>query len=258
MNARLFYTAILGTYILLSSQLEAGEVNIQLVTENTPITRASLSTQKGGEATRFIQGVMDNADVDYTLSYLPWRRAYHNARAAPNVVIFPLARTAAREADFQWIGQLVPIKYYLFQLKARDDIRVQTLDDAKPYEIGVVNYHAHHELLLERKFAHLQPVNSSDQNIKKLLLGRIDFFSMSDGGIQPLCERTQIDCRKLKAAVELTGIAGGLYMALSNDSDPELARKLKVSFSQLVNDGTHEKVFAERFDRLENFSDNWQ
>jgi len=258
MNAKFFYTAILGAHVLLSPQPEAGEINIQLVTENTPITRVSLNSQKGGEATRFIQGVMDNADVEYTLSYLPWRRAYHNARAAPNVVIFPLARTAAREAEFQWIGQLVPIKYYLFQLKARDDIHVQSLNDAKPYEIGVVNYHAHHELLLERKFAHLQPVNSSDQNIKKLLLGRIDFFSMSDGGIQPLCERTQIDCRKLKAAVELTGIAGGLYMALSNDSDPELARKLKVSFSQLVNDGTHAEIFAERLDRLENFSDTWQ
>jgi len=258
MNTKCLYTAILSAQLYLSSQLEAGEINIQLVTENTPITRVSLNSQKGGEATRFIQGVMDNADVDYTLSYLPWRRAYHNARAAPNVVIFPLARTAAREAEFQWIGQLVPIKYYLFQLKARDDIDVQSLNDAKPYEIGVVNYHAHHELLLERKFAHLQPVNSSDQNIKKLLLGRIDFFSMSDGGIQPLCERTQIDCRKLKAAVELTGIAGGLYMALSNDSDPELARKLKLSFSQLVNDGTHAEIFSERLDRLENFSDTWQ
>ena len=258
MNNKLLCTTILSTHILLSSQLEAGEENIKLVTENTPITRASLSTQKGGEATHFIQGVMANADVEYTLSYLPWRRAYHNARAAPNVVIFPLARTAAREADFQWIGQLVPIKYYLFQLKARDDIRVQSLNDAKPYEIGVVNYHAHHELLLERKFTHLQPVNSSDQNIKKLLLGRIDFFSMSDGGIQPLCDRTQIDCRQLKAAVELTGIAGGLYMALSNDSDPELAKKLKASFSQLVNDGTHERIFADRLDRLENFSATWQ
>ncbi len=227
-------------------------------TESTPITRASEENPGDGEATRFVELLLKQAGIDYQLNYLPWRRAYHNGRKQANVLIYPLARTQKREQDFIWIGALVPIRYYLFQLKDRSDIQLQTLSDARPYQIGVVNYHAHHEMLLDKGFEQLQPVNNSAQNLKKLMLERVDLFAMSDGGIFPLCQRTEIDCQKIKPAVEIDGVVNGLYMALSLDSDPALVKKLRSAFEALKEDGTHGRLFSTRLASLQAFTEKWQ
>ncbi len=240
-------------------------VHIQLVTENTPITRALESessgngeAQNGGEATEFVQQLMEHSGLSYSLNFMPWRRAYHNAKMSENVLIFPIARTLSREQDFHWIGQLIPIKYYLFQLESRKDLQLDSLEAAKNYDIGVVNFHAHHELLIEQGFTNLQPVNSSEQNIKKLLLGRIDFFAMSDGGIFPLCQRTDIDCSKIKPALELVGISGGLFIAMNPSSDEAVVEKLAKSYQSLVDDGSHAEVFKKRLNNLTRFSKTWK
>jgi len=241
------------------------DIHVQLVTENTPITRALVGeasdnggTWGGGEATEFVKLLMDHSGLNYSLNFMPWRRAYHNAKVSENVLIFPLARTLSREQDFHWIGQLIPIRYFLFQLADRDDLQLDNLEEAKRYDIGVVNFHAHHELLIEQGFTKLQPVNSSEQNIKKLLLGRVDFFAMSDGGIFPLCQRTGIDCSRIKPALELTGISGGLFIALNPNSDADLVTKLSISYQALVDDGRHAKTFKKRIDSLSKFSQAWE
>ena len=124
--------------------------------------------------------------------------AYNEAASRANTLIFPLARSAQREPEFQWIGRLIPVNYYLFKDKNRDDISIHDLNAAREYRIGVVNYHVHHEFLLAKGFAYLQPVNSSSQNLRKAALGRIDLFPMSGGGLVSLCAQEQIDCSRFE------------------------------------------------------------
>jgi polar amino acid transport system substrate-binding protein len=105
------------------------------------------------------------------------------------------------------------VTYYLFRLTTRDDIKVVNLADAKTWKIGVVNEHIHHQFLKDKGFENLQAVNSNYQNIQKALLGRIDVFPMSDGGLMQLCSRDDLDCSSFKPILRLDGISNGLYLA---------------------------------------------
>lgn len=236
----------------------AEEILIKVLTENTSITKASAQDPEGGEATRFVETLLQTAKITYDLQFVPWRRGYQQAKNSHNTLLFPLARTRERESSFHWVGELVPLRYYLFQLKNREDLILKGLDSARKYRIGVVNYHAHHEYLLHKGFKNLQPVNSYEQNIKKLLLHRIDFFPLSDGAIFPLCQRTQINCERLKPALPLDEIATGMYMAFGLDTDPTIIKLTTATYQKLLADGTHETIFAKRLASLKRFHESWQ
>ncbi|MEI8631015.1 hypothetical protein P4S72_00655 [Vibrio sp. PP-XX7] len=53
-----------------------------------------------------------------------------------DILIYSIARTKERESLFKWVGPIAPYNVYLFKLKARSDIIVNTLEDVKKYRIG--------------------------------------------------------------------------------------------------------------------------
>jgi polar amino acid transport system substrate-binding protein len=240
-----------------STQALGNNSTIRAVTEKSPITEQSERDPRGGAATRFVDRVLHDTQLPYRLEFMPWRRGYHHARADKNVMIYPLARTRGREKDFHWVGQLIPINYYFFKLKSRDDIQVSTLEDARAYRIGVVNYHAHHELLLNNHFEQLQAVNSNAQNLKKLLLDRIDLFPISGGGALALCKSTGIDCNQIEPVLRLDDISGGLYMAFSLNTPDDIVSKARESYQALVANGRHREIFQSRLNSIELFNRTW-
>lgn len=243
--------------IVLATISNADEPPILLLAEASPFTLKADISGSGGEATAFVEYLLDDAQQDYQLSFEPWKRAYLKAQTNANVLIYPIARDATREEKFHWVGQLIPVTYYLFRLTARDDISINGLEDAKKWQMGVVNEHIHHQYLKDRGFENLQPVNSNYQNVKKALLGRIELFPMSDGGMMQLCSRDDLDCSSFKPVLKLDGISNGLYLAASSDSDQAMIQRLIASYQSLVNSGRHEKTLRQRLLRIEEFNHLW-
>ena len=243
--------------VMLSMAIKADEPPILLLAEASPFTLKADNTGNGGEASAFIERLLNDSQLDYQLRFEPWKRAYLKAQTSTNVLIYPIARGASREEQFQWIGQLIPVTYYLFRLTARTDISINSLEDAKKWRIGVVNEHIHHQHLKDRSFTNFQPVNSNYQNVQKALLGRIELFPMSDGGMMQLCNRGDINCSSFKPVLKLDGISNGLYLAASNDSDEVMIEKLIISYQSLVNSGQHEKILRQRLLRIEEFNQRW-
>jgi polar amino acid transport system substrate-binding protein len=241
------------TALLAASALATAE-SILVLTEETPFTKTDINDKSGGEATDFVRAVLEHAQIDYQLQYLPWRRTYSRALNEPEILIYPLARSPDRENDFHWIGRLIPVNYYLFKQKTRTDISVTDLDKAKPYRIGVVNYFVQHEYLTAKGFTNLQPVNRNLQNVRKLLLGRIDLFPISEGGLISICERHNIDCNQFQPVIKLQGISDYLYLAFGPDSDPELVRRARASFQALKDSGLHSTIFARRLELTDRFN----
>lgn len=259
MNLTRVKTAMAVLLALSLVQLASAEVDtIAVFTENTPITQASKNNPNGGEATRFVTALLMRAGLAHELHFEPWRRAYQRAKNYRNTLIYPLARSSNREDNFHWIGEILPIQYYLFRLKSRTDIKTATLQQAGQYKIGVVNYHAVHEYLLGKGIDNVQPVNSIEQNIRKLLLGRIDLLSISDSGILPLCQRTNIDCSQLSPALRLDDDISGLYLAFGKDTEQSIIDRARQAYREMVEDGSHHAIFSQRLDRLAEFHSSWK
>ncbi|MEM1141592.1 MAG: ABC transporter substrate-binding protein [Pseudomonadota bacterium] len=228
--------------------------SIDVLTESSPFTEESSSS---GEATEFTKLLLDKAGLSYDLSFLPWRRAYRYVLEQPNVLIYPLAQSPQREERFAWVGELIPVNYYLFKRSDRTDIVLESLEDANNYRVGVVNYYVHHEYLTARGLTSIQPVNSSLQNFKKALLGRIDLFPMSESGLSATCRRDGIDCEQFEPVIKLEGISGSLQLAFNKDTDPKVLERVRAAYDALVADGSHARVFAKRFREIDAFNQRW-
>jgi len=257
-NSAHYYRTLILILMFTSPLLaHTAEPPVMLLAETSPFTLKSPASIHGGEATIFVESLLEHADQNYQLSYQPWKRAYLNAQTKPNALIYPIARASSREDQFHWVGQLIPVTYYLFRVSDKNHIKVDSLDDAKNWKVGVVNEHIHHQYLKSQGFNNLQSVNSNYQNIKKALLGRIDLFPMSDGGMMQLCSRDELDCSSFKPVLKLHAVAKGLYLAASRNTDPSIIHQLKDSYQVLVNNGQHEKILRQRLLRIEAFNQRW-
>ncbi len=253
---------LLTVYILLVTfvytQTALGDAFVNVMTEATPFTRQTEPVTVDGEATVFVKRVLERADIEYELSFIPWKRSYRYAQTRDNILIYPIARTKARAEDFIWIGKIIPINYYLFKLRERTDLQLASIDDARSLSIGVVNDHVHHEYLVSEGFSNIQPVNSSAQNLRKLLRKRIDLFPISAGGLLPLCAQISIDCKLLEPVLALEDFSDGLYMAFSKKSDPEIVRRTKEAYTALVDSDFYRTLFATRLKNASLNHADWQ
>lgn len=233
-------------------QEKAEEVRLSVYTEY-PSPSDVLSNRPGAFAfMSFFEALMKEADISYDIFTMPGRRASMLAQTGRNSLVFPLARTPKREASYHWVGKVVrqPIHYYLIKLKERADLSVSNIQDATNYRIGLVGQDNTHEYFQDLGFENLQPVNSYEQNIEKLVLGRIDFLVQTGAEIYPLCERTGISCDLLEPAMELTDISSGIYYAMGNDTDPDLVTRLDQAYETLVADGSYDALFGELFESV--------
>ena len=222
-------------------------LEIEVVTEATPFTILEPDrAEVGGEATEFVSQVLDRAGVKYEIRYAPWKRAYRKALNVKNVLVYPIAKTEEREDSFHWVGKLTPVRYYLFGLRERSDIKLSNLDSVRNYSLGVVNKHAHHEYLNAHGFNEVELVNSSAQNLRKLLLGRIDLFPLSSSGLPPLCEDIAVDCSKVVPKLKLDDFSDGLYMAFSKGSDPAVIEAVNNAYQDAIQEPAYQSILELR------------
>jgi len=201
--------------IFLASITFAQEIRLSVYTKY-PATIDTLSNRPGVFAfMTFFEALMNEAGIPYDISTTPARRAMQLTQTTHNAIAFPIARTTKREAHFNLMGGLVrePIHTYLIKLEERTDIFLTNLESARGYSIGLVGQDYIYEYFLDLGFENLQPVNGCEQNIQKLILGRIDLIVQTGAEIYPVCERTGISCGLLEPVLELISISSGVYLA---------------------------------------------
>ena len=227
-------TAFLWTLLAASAQAQA----IRAVTETTPYT-----FQRGerveGSVTSVVEKTLQAAGLaDYQVRIYPWARAYDMALKEPNVLIFLIARTAAREQQFQWAGEIMKIQYHLFRLRERTEIAVNSLDDARNYSIGVMRDDVRQQYLQSKGFRRLAVSAQWIDNFNKLIKRQVDLVPLTDDDAKSLCQQAQFDCAGLTKVLTLDEASSGLYMAFSNATAASTVQRVREAFDKLKADGT--------------------
>ena len=232
---------------------EAAVPVVQVVGTDHFLNRAAPTPNAGGPgagavgaAADLAHEVLTRAAVEHTITIYPWARAYSMAKTQPNTLILSMARTPEREQEFKWVGEIAVVRYHLFKLKSRRDIVIKTLDDAKKYQIGVVNQDIAHQHLIARKFpdSALQVTVNYTQSFKKLLLGRVDLVPRSQLGFKQFCEESPLDCDRIDTAYLIDEMDTSLYMAFSKQTSDQLFNRVKTAYDEVRADGTWERIMA--------------
>ena len=175
-----------------------------------------------GMPTEVVNACIEHTGLDIKVRKVPWARAYSMATKDKNVMIYSLTFTKEREPHFTWVGPILEAKQEFYRLNTRNDIIVNTLDDAKRYSIGAVNGFANTKYLLSRGFEageHIDLVTSEVQNVKKLMGDRIDLMIMGNIAIVDNLKKANLYSDKGRFVPAFTVQEDIQYMGFSKGTD---------------------------------------
>ena len=218
-----------------------GAQTIHVVTEHTPYTYL-LDGKVVGSATEVVELSLQRAGLkDYQVKLYPWARAYDMALKTPNVLIYLIARTAAREHQFQWAGEIMKIQYHLYRLKQKP-LAITDLESAKRFSIGVMRDDVRHQYLRAKGFDRLVISAQSIDNFRKLLSGQVDLVPLTTDDASSLCKETRFDCAELERVMTLEEASTGLYMAFSRATPEAVVQRTQRAFDKLKADGQVKRI----------------
>ncbi|WP_189607134.1 substrate-binding periplasmic protein [Saccharospirillum salsuginis] len=220
---------------------------LHVVTEEFPPYNHLVDGEAHGLSTEVVQAVLDHAGVDADIDFYPWARAYQIAQAEPNTLIYSIALIPEREPLFEWIGVIAPYRTSFYKLKSNTDLTIQSLEDARPYRIGVSQEDVIKTYLENRGFERFEITNDDDLIVRMLYFGRMELIAHDEAAMPIRVKAAGFDMALIERAYRIDDLTGSLYMAMHPDSDPDLIRALRDSLAAIKANGTYEAILSRYF-----------
>jgi polar amino acid transport system substrate-binding protein len=232
--------------LLVSISLQSHAEAIEVVTEDS-LYAYQRDDKVVGPGIRIAEETLKNAQLtDYSLSLYPWARAYEKALHEPNVLIFPLDRTPAREQLFKWVGEIHRVASRLYKMRDSQGITVNNLEDAKQYSIGVVRNDAKQIYLQQRGFTRLVISANNHDNFQKLLNRQIQLLPMPENTARLMSKDAQVDFTSLEEVYTLDEQPHRVHLAFSLSTPDEVVAKAQRAFDQLKASGEVARIMNEQ------------
>lgn len=210
-----------------------------------PYSYADGDGKPTGYAVDLMQELLHRCHLRGQLEFNSWASIYQRALADPRVLVVSIARLAERESSFYWIGPTAARRAYLYRLKARADVQVGSLDNARAYHIGVIRDDATERDLLARGFQLSKQLDRSPDHaalLRKLFAGRDELVALNSTVAAATFDGYGYDFNRVEPVLKLSDVK--LYMALSRSSGPALYAKLLTAWDAMRRDGTVAAIAA--------------
>lgn len=231
--------------LLVLLPLAAMANEIKIVTEEfPPYDFRGKDGRVEGFATEVIKEVLSDLEVSAQVDILPWARAFKMASENPNTMLFSVVRTEERERLFYWVGVVCEVRSFLYKLKSRKDIVAEKLSDLENYRIGVVRGWAGQKYLLKNNFSLLEEVADSDQNILKLISGRVDLIEDYEANTIFRIKKLGFDPNLVEKVYFNKEISGPLYAVFNTETPVDTVDRFKRAFALVHKDGRYAAIRA--------------
>jgi len=115
------------------------------------------------------------------------------------------------------------------------------LEDAKKLaSIGVVRGDIRAKLFIDKGFKNLEEVSENDQNVKKLMLGRIDAITSSDASIKGIITSAGFDSKDVRLALPFFHTQG--WIAFSAAISPDILKSWQDALDDMRRDGSQARI----------------
>lgn len=212
----------------------AKEIRILSVNE-PPANYINENNEAEGYAVDIINALRSVIDTKSKIEFTPEARALNLIRTQPNIILFSISRTPFREKDYRWVGQVFTKKWQVYAL-TESNIVINSLDDLKALPvIGLVRGDVREEWLINQKFTNLHSVTHHQQNIQRLLMGRVSAIIYEQSGLAHLMKKMNED----EALIEpiFTINESPVYIAMSKKTPRATLKKWQDAFETLKHNG---------------------
>lgn len=194
-----------------------------------PLHLASSRSDLPGLGDELVQRAAHLAGLEVVIHTVPWPRAQQIAQREAQACLFPLTRLPAREAKYQWVGQLASGKLQLYGW--HDAPRLADTAAAASYRITALAGSSA-ELRLQQHLLPYISTNQESDGLRLLQLGKADYWAVHDVVARYEAHRTRL---RLVPALSL-GEADS-WLACHRAFPPALARAWQQGFARLQASG---------------------
>lgn len=197
-----------------------------------------------GEADGYVVDIMKalqkKVGNNSIIEFVPEARALRFMETKPNALMFSLSKTAERNNNYHWIGQVMSKKWQVYSLNTAN-IEVNNLAQLKQMSIiGLVRGDVREEWLLDQDFTNLHSVTQHSQNIQRLLMGRVPVIVYEKQGLHYLCKEMNIDISLFKSIYTIE--ESPVFIVMSKSSTVEQVKPWQEAFEQLREEGEIERI----------------
>jgi polar amino acid transport system substrate-binding protein len=226
--------------LLVISPLKAE--SLRIVTENFPPYNFQVADEARGLSSEVVQAVLKQINLQVSIEFYPWSRAYETAQAEKNILIYSIARIVEREALFHWVGTIAPYRTSLFKLKLNKSILVNSIAQAKKYEISVSSDDVISTYLQRHQFPSLKTVGSDILSIRLLANNRIDLIASDEASFYHRLQDEGLDASLFERVFRFDEISDQLYMAFSLSSDIDLVTAFRDGLEVIKMNGEYDEI----------------
>lgn len=224
---------IVGCLIIITIAHLQG-LDIEVVTEQYPPFNYEQDGQVQGIATEIVQSVLNELNIETNIRVMRWSRAYRRAVRRANVLIYSIGRTSEREDQFHWIGVVAPFETYIYALKRRDDINIETESDLLQWRIGLVSGDMRDQYFSESGDYRIHRFRNSRFVFQALLNNEIDIVAVEKNNFPFIIEALELSKDKFTALYRIDSLSQeGLYMAFGRRTSEDIVTMFKNAYNKI-------------------------
>jgi len=245
---KLFLSFLFVLLLSLSLTVNSGDNVIRLATLSWPPYTDEAMPNKGF-ISEIVSAAFAAAGYQVKIHFIPWKRGLKDTKSGFYDALFPAYTSEDRRVTYAYSNQISAGELGLFAQKNRS-IEYTKLTDLSPYKVGVVRGYVNTPEFDAADFLEKREANSDEQNLRKLIKGRID-LAVADRLTAIHLMNTRFPEGKsalqyLQPALEIKA----LYVVFSRSrSDVDnLTREFNGGLQMIRDNGTYDAIMA-RFTR---------
>lgn len=204
--------------------------------EEPPMSYSDKHGIAQGYANEIVNALLTTAQMTSEIEFAPEARAINMGLTKGKIALVGFSRTANRENDFHWIGELYRKDWLIYSLNTNKVNLTSLLDLRKLSRIGVVRGDVREEWMLNKGFQNLLSVTQHKQTVQMLLKNRVPVIAYESAGLKSTCQTLDLDCHNISAAYRLNHSSVYLLLSKHPDSKPYVDI-LKQAYQQTLSSG---------------------
>ena len=187
-----------------------------LAFEEPPSSYRNQNLRPEGYVIDIAKSLMEKTGQAYSIEFVPEARAYKIAEQT-GAVLLGISQTKLRLHRFFWIGKIAEKNWEIYMRKD-SPYQVNSISDLKKLTtLGVVRGDVREDFFLQRNFTNLISVTHHEQNIRKLLMDRIDAFAYERQGVLYQAHRLNMDIANIQPVLSIN--KSSVYIAMPAKSE---------------------------------------
>ncbi len=241
------------SFILLTVSMFVASIvyaeSLEIVTEEFPPFNYTENGKITGCSTEVVEAVLKEAGIKGNPVSYPWARAYKMALGQKNVVIYSMVRNSVRENLFKWVGPISSSRGYTYKLKSSTGIKINKIEDASNFKLGLVREFAITQKLLAMpefvKWKNVYLVSREEQLIRMLKHGHIELMVMAEPTLVHRSKKIGEDISMFEKAYLMDETFG--YMGINILTPDKTVNRLQSALNKLKENGTYKRIFLKYF-----------